>query len=194
MTPILAPNYQETIIEACRVIFEVSSCSRSLPGEGLVIVEAVAPGTGKTMQMECVAESEEEIRDLLSFDLSEETLKKRIGALDISADAKSLIFTISKTTIRIGSMAVKIGRKILDIITALLSEFPMSSTGAIFGAVFGYLVTSVPVIGFVFGPFVGALAIAFGFAVGAIQDLGNNALERRIRSSVASFEVLKSRV
>lgn len=159
-----------------------------------MIVEAVEPGTGKTIRMECVAESEDEIRDLLSFDLSEEALKKRIDALPISADAKSLLFTLAKTTIRVGSMVVKIGRKVLDIVTAILAEFPMASTGTIFGAVFGYLVTSVPIIGFVLGPFIGALAIALGFAVGAIQDLANKALEHRIRSSVVSIEALKPKV
>jgi len=159
-----------------------------------MIVEAVEPESGKTMQMECAAESEGEIRDLLSFDLSEVLLKKRIDALAISADAKSILFTIAKTTIRVGSMVVKIGRKVLDTITTILAEFPMASTGTIFGAIFGYLVTSVPIIGFVFGPFIGALAIAFGFAVGAIQDMGNKALERRIRLSVVSFETLKPKV
>jgi len=158
-----------------------------------MIIEAVDPETGKIIQMECATESEDEIRDLLSFDLSEETLKKRLDALAISADAKSVLFTIAKTTIRVGSMVLKIGRKVLDIITNILTEFPMASTGTIFGAIFGYLITSVPVIGIIFGPFLGALAIAFGFAVGAIQDLGNKALERRIRSSVASFETLKPR-
>ncbi len=144
--------------------------------------------------MECAAESEDEIRDLLSFDLSEDALKKRIGGLAISADAKSVLFTIAKTTIRVGSMVLKIGRKVLDIIANILTEFPMASTGTIFGAVFGFLVTSVPIIGFIFGPFVGTLAIAFGFAAGAMQDLGNKALERRIRSSVAPFETLKPKV
>lgn len=159
-----------------------------------MIVEAVDPETGKTIQMECAAESEDEIRDLLSFDLSEEALKKRIDALAVSADAKSVLFTIAKTTIRVGAMVLKIGRKVLDIVTNILVEFPTASSGMIFGAVFGFLVTTVPVIGLVFGPFVTTLAIAFGFAAGAMQDLGNMALERRIKSSVASFETLKPRV
>lgn len=158
-----------------------------------MIIQAVDPETGKTIQMECAAQSEDEIRDLLSFDLSEDSLKKRIGALAISADAKSILFTIAKTTIRVGSMVLKIGRKVLDNVTRILAEFPMVSTGVIFGAIFGVLVTSVPVIGLVFGPFVAKLAVAFGFAVGAMQDLGNRTLERRIKSSVSSFETLKPR-
>ena len=160
----------------------------------LVIVEALDPETGKTIQMECAAESEDEIRDLLTFDLSEDALKKRIDALAISADAKSVLFTIAKTTIKVGSMVLRIGRKILDIVTSILADFPMATTGTIFGAVFGYLVASVPIIGFLVGPFIGALAIAFGFAAGAMQDLGDMALERLIRSSLVPFETLKPKV
>lgn len=155
-------------------------------------IEAVDPNTGNNVEMECAAESADEIRDLLSFDLSEEALKKRLDQLAISADAKSVLFTIAKTTIKVGDFIVRIGRKVLDVIISLLGEFPMTSTGTIFGAIFGYLVTSIPLIGLIFGPFVGTLAIAFGFAVGAMQDLGNKALERRIRASMASFENLKS--
>lgn len=159
-----------------------------------MILEAVHPETGKTFHMDCAAQSEDEIRDLLSFEISEESLKKRIAALAISADAKSILFTIAKTTIRVGSTVLKIGRKILDIITTLVGEYPMTSTGAIFGAIFGLLVASVPIIGFLFGPFIGALAVAFGFAAGAMQDLANKALERRIMSSLVTFESLKPNV
>lgn len=159
-----------------------------------MIVEVVDPETGRAMQMECAAQSHEEIRDLLSFDLSEEALKKRLDALAISADAKSILFTIAKTTIRVGSVVLKVGRKVLDLIATVISDFPMTSTGTIFGAIVGYLVTSVPIIGMLLGPFVGTLAIAFGFAAGAIQDFGNKALERRILSSVATFHTLKPKV
>lgn len=159
-----------------------------------MIVEVVDPETGRAMQMECAAQSHEEIRDLLSFDLSEEALKKRLDALAISADAKSILFTIAKTTIRVGSVVLKVGRKVLDLIATAISDFPMTSTGTIFGAIVGYLVTSVPIIGMLLGPFVGTLAIAFGFAAGAIQDLRNKALERRILSSVATFYTLKPKV
>lgn len=159
-----------------------------------MIVEVKDPDTGKTIQMECAAESQDEIQDLFSFDLSEEVLKKRINALTVSADVKSVLYTIANTSIRVGSMVVRIGQKVLDIITKILAEFPMASTGTIFGAIFGYLVSSVPIIGFVLGPFIGALSIAFGFAVGAIQDIGNKALERRVMSAVVAFEALKPKV
>lgn len=155
-----------------------------------MIVEAVDPETGKSIQMDCTLESESEIRDLLSFELSEEALKKRIDGLDISADTKSILFTISKTTFRVGSTIVKIGRKVLDLVATVLTEFPMTSSGVIFGVIFGYLVSSIPLIGMLFGPFVAALSIAFGFGIGAMHDLSNKALERRIKASMSSFAPL----
>lgn len=143
--------------------------------------------------MECAASSQEEMRDLLSFDLSEDALKKRISKLAISADAKSILFTISKQTIRVGAMVVKIGRKVLDVVITILTEYPMAITGVVFGAVFGEMVKSIPLFGLLFGPFVSSLAIAFGFAIGAISDLKNKALERRIMSAVANLDALKTK-
>ena len=154
-------------------------------------VEAVDPRTGKKISMTCEAKTEDEIRDLLTFDLSEEALKRRLDKLSLSADAKSVLFTIVKTTIKVGSMIVRIGRKVLDVIFNILTEFPKATMGAIFGAVLGQLVIAIPIAGLVFGPFIAPLAIAIGFAMGGMQDFSNQALERRIAASVASFNGLK---
>ncbi len=94
-------------------------------------VEVVDPNTGKTLEMPCQAESESDIRDLLDFDLSEEALKKRLDKLSISADMKSILFTMAKTTIKVGSVVVKLGRKILDLVMRILTDFPTATTGAI---------------------------------------------------------------
>ena len=156
-----------------------------------MIVEAEDPKTGQPIRFACAAEREQEIRDLLSFDLSEEALRKRIDRLDISADAKSWLFTLARKTIRVGQAVVQIGRKVLDLVITLLSEFPMTATGTMMGVIFGILLGNVPILGVVLGPILGPLAIAMGFAMGSIQDLSNKALERRIQASVASFDGLK---
>ena len=156
-------------------------------------VEGADPKTGKPVRMECDAKSIEDIRDLLNFDLSEEALKTRLDRLSVSADAKSLLFTIAKATITVGRSIVRIGRKVLDTILSVLEAFPMATTGAIFGAVFGVLIGSVPIIGVVLGPLVSALAVAMGFALGAVQDFSNMALERRFKSAMSEFDGLKAK-
>jgi len=157
-------------------------------------VEAVDPRTGSVNELFVQASSTDDIKDLLSFDLSEEALKKRLDNLAVSADAKSLLFTLVKSTIKVGTVVVKIGRKFLDLIITILADFPTATTGAIFGAILGQLIGSIPVVGLVFGPFIGPLAIALGFAVGGLQDFSNRAMAQRVAASVASFDGLKPKV
>ncbi|MDE4063693.1 hypothetical protein [Phaeobacter gallaeciensis] len=157
-------------------------------------VEAVDPRTGSVNELFVQASSIDDIKDLLSFDLPEEALKKRLDNLAISADAKSLLFTLIKSTIKVGTVVVKIGRKFLDLIITILADFPTATTGAIFGAILGHLIGSIPVVGLVFGPFIGPLAIALGFAVGGLQDFSNRAMAQRVAASVASFDGLKPKV
>lgn len=156
-------------------------------------IQGVDPQSGDKVVMTCVAQSEDEIRDLLKFDLSEEALKRRLNQLNVSADIKSILFTLAKTTIQVGSLIVRIGRSVLDMILNILGEFPMTATGTVFGAIFGQLVVSVPILGLVFGPFIAPLALAFGFAVGAMHDFNNRSLANRIAASVAKFDSLKPR-
>jgi len=47
-----------------------------------VIVEAVDPETGKTVQMECAVESEDEIRDLLPYRTLHDTGLAEGGLMD----------------------------------------------------------------------------------------------------------------
>lgn len=120
------------------------------------------------------------LKAMADFEMTDEHLKKLIDGLGVSADAKSALYKMSKTTIRVGQQIIKIGRKILDCVANLFNEFPQAGFGMIFGAIVSYLIGSIPVIGFVFGPFMGPLLIAFGLLGGAYQDIRDKNLARRI--------------
>ena len=127
-----------------------------------------------------------------TFSVSDEDIKRSIENLAISADAKAVLFQISKTTIRASGLVVRIGRKILDVICFLLREFPYMTFGAIFAVVVGMLVTSIPVIGFVIGPLFTAFAIPTGIVLGLIEDIEERSVKRRIREATLSFEKLRT--
>lgn len=126
-----------------------------------------------------------------TFDVSEEEFRKWIGGLPFSADAKAILYKISSTTIRAGEFVIKIGRKILEVIYFLVREFPMATFGLIIGAVLGSLIASIPIIGFVIGPFVKALAMAIGVAWGAHHDVKGE-LSRKMQESLSGFEALRT--
>jgi len=126
-----------------------------------------------------------------AFDMTDENVKRIIDGLSVSADIKSLLYKITTVTIRVGETLLKVGRKIIDLICKVFSEFPNATFGMIFGAILGILVASTPFIGALLGAIVAPIAIAFGLVVGVAQDLGNMALERRIREVNAEFSPLR---
>ncbi len=90
-------------------------------------------------------------------------------------------------------MIIKIGRKVLEVVCILLREFPNATFGLIFGAVAGLLVASIPVIGFVIGPLVTPLAMAFGLSSGFFEDIQDKKMKRRVMEATASFETLRTK-
>lgn len=127
-----------------------------------------------------------------SFNLSDEEIRSWIARLDVSADAKSILYKIAKATIRAGQFVIKIGRKILEIISFLLREYPNATLWLIFGAVVGFLVTSIPVIGIVIGPLFTTLAMVVGFAMGAWEDIKDKNMKRKMQEEMVMFEKLRT--
>ncbi|MGG7643894.1 hypothetical protein ACQ5SP_03680 [Rhodovulum sp. YNF3179] len=157
-----------------------------------MLLEAKDPRNGNTVKFEAPDCTEDSIRDLLEFDFSDEELRRRISTLDLSADAKSVLYTIAKVSVRAGSMIVRIGRKILDGVMKIMAEFPSATSGTILGATLGFLVSSIPFVGLVLGPIAAPLFAALGLVLGAKQDIRDKMLLRRIAEANAAFDPLKT--
>lgn len=127
-----------------------------------------------------------------SFNLSDEEIRSWIGRLDISADAKSVLYKIAKTTIRAGQFVIKVGRKILEIISFLLREYPNATLWLILGALVGTLVTSIPIIEIVIGPLFTTLTTVAGFAMGAWTDIKDKNMKRKMQEEIVKFEKLRT--
>jgi hypothetical protein len=148
------------------------------------------PVTGKPISVEASGITDSVLKFLSDFDVSDKKVKEVIDQLDVSADAKSALFAIAKVTIVVGGQIIKIGRKILDVIVRLANEFPNAGFGAILGGVLGFLVGSVPFIGLILGPICTPLLIAFGLAVGTMQDFRDKALVSKIISAQQNFSTV----
>lgn len=103
-------------------------------------------------------------------------LVDRIERMDISADAKALLRDLARITVRVGEVVVAIGRKVVDFAFELMKAFPNTVFGVIVGIIVAALVGSVPVL----GAFLAPLAVAFGLAKGAIEDVNNGGLRGRV--------------
>ncbi len=154
-------------------------------------MEAVNPETGEKYEAEAPGLTSEILSAIADLDFSDERVKKIIDGLDVSADVKSIIFSISKITIRVGNKIIKIGRKIIDIATDCFSKFPTAGFGAILGAILGLLVGSIPVFGIIFGPLITPLTIGLGMVVGAAMDISDQRMQRHINNTVSQFAAFR---
>jgi nucleoside permease NupC len=124
--------------------------------------------------------------------MSDAEIKKSIDGLNISADAKQFLYTFSKATIQAGEFVLKIGRKIIDFVCMVYREHPGATFGLIFGAIAGFLIAAIPIIGFVLGPLFTPIAMALGLVVGAVDDLKDKELSRKIQTINAEFSPLNA--
>ena len=156
-------------------------------------IEGTNPETGAVFQAEVENVDSSFIDELKKFDMSDGAIKKVIDNLNVSADVKSLLYSFTKATIRIGEAIIKIGRKIIDFICRLVTEHPNATFGLIFGAIVGFLISSIAVLGIVLGPLFAPIAMAFGLIGGLSEDVKDKALARKIDEIKASFSPLETK-
>lgn len=148
--------------------------------------------TGEEFQKDSENVNNDFIEDMSIFDMGEEKIKEIIDGLDVSADVKSMLYSFSKATIRAGEKIIKIGRKIIDYICRVFTEFPSASFGLVFGAIAGFLIASIPVLGVVLGPLFTPIAMVLGLIGGLKEDLKDKELARRIAEINAKFNPLNA--
>ena len=148
--------------------------------------------TGEEFQNNSATVDDKFIESMSLFDLTEKKLKEVLDGLDVSADVKSMLWSFSRVTIQAGQKIIKIGRKIIDYICRVFSEYPSTSFGLVFGAIAGFLIASIPILGVVLGPVFTPIAMAIGLIGGLKEDLTDKALERRIAEINAKFSPLKA--
>jgi hypothetical protein len=156
-------------------------------------IQGINPETGAIFQADAENVDSSFIDELKKFDMSDEAIKKLIDNLNVSADVKSLLYSFTKATIRIGEAIIKVGRKIIDFICRLVTEHPNATFGLIFGAIVGFLISSIAVLGVVLGPLFAPIAMAFGLIGGLSEDVKDKALARKIDEIKASFSPLETK-
>jgi len=155
-------------------------------------ITAINPETGAEFQAESKSITSEFISMMANFEMTDESIKRMIDNLDVSADAKLLLYKFSKATIKAGEYVLKIGRKIIDVICTVFKEYRHASFGMVFGAIAGLLISSIPIIGWVLGPIVTPILTVFGMLGGLYEDMKDKQLERKITEITAKFTPLKT--
>jgi len=148
--------------------------------------------TGQEHEAEANEANEEFVEKMNESGMTDEEIKRIIDKLNISADGKYLLYKLSKGAIQIGRYIVRIGRKIIDFICRIFTDYPSASFGMIFGAIAGVLIASIPIVGVALGSIVTPLLMLFGLAKGLQEEIKDKALARRIAQANAQFKPLSA--
>lgn len=152
-------------------------------------VEVRNPVSGEFIREEVLGVGASFVEMIADLDFSDEKLKRLIERLEYSADAKSLLFSLAKITVKIGKTIVQVGRKVLDIVFKLIEEFPKATMGLLLGVVFGHVIAPLSILGVAFSGVLASLAMAFGFTVGVLADISDSMLLRRIKRMQQEFSL-----
>lgn len=157
-----------------------------------ISAEAVDPKTGKTISVEIeenkIAQFDDELK---SNSISKRKLNRIIDNLALSAGAKEFIASLMDKTLRVGKFVLKIGKRIVEIMVAIVDQYPKTTVGLVLGAIVFHLVSSIPFLGWFLGPVVASILVAFGLKDDFMDRWRNQAIDRKIREAIRPFEVLK---
>ena len=153
-------------------------------------VEVLDPESGETIFVHISEEQACNLEELKRERASDSKLDSFIDNLDISADAKAIISDIKKSTIKIGNSIIKVGKRIIEIVLAIMRKFPNTTFGFILGIIISALIGSIPIMGILFGAIAPLIVAAFTLG-GALEDVKDKALVRKIAEATAMFEPLK---
>ena len=118
-------------------------------------------------------------------------LNRMIDNLEISADAKVLIKSIMDAVIKVGDVVLRIGKRIIEIVSDIVKRFPNATFGLVLGVILSVLIASIPIIGAILGPLLAPVLIAFGLGAGFMKDMKESPIVQAIKDATASFEPLK---
>ena len=131
--------------------------------------------------------------DLQEVLIDEVTLSKNINNLNVPAEVKLLLAEIKSFSITVGDVAVNIGRKILEVLIYIIKENPKAAMGMLIGGLIGFILSSIPVIGWALSWLIQPLFMALGLGVGYVQDIQDTKLRQQIESVVGDvFKTVKN--
>jgi hypothetical protein len=107
---------------------------------------------------------------------------------DISATMKNVLKDLVKFTVKVGSVVLRIGKIVLNIVMKIILQFPNTIAGILLGFIFGLICSSIPFLGWLLGPIMTPLFALAGGIIGFMADMSNkitaSGLEGKIRSKI----------
>ena len=142
-----------------------------------MIVEAIHPETGERYRIDIPSLTTADLDRMTKEYMTDEKIKSYIEKLPVSAEIKVVLFKLSKFTIKVGQILLKLGKKVLEIVVMLASKYKHATLGVLIGALLTVLISTIPVLGPPLSSFLGSLLMLFGLGKGLWEDVKKDSPE-----------------
>lgn len=161
-----------------------------------MLAQVIHPETGEIVTMDIPDLKQEDFYQLTREFTRDDQLKAHIERIPVSAEAKVMLFKLSKFTISLGDTTVRVGKKILEIVMMLADKYKSAAFGLIIACILTLLIASIPLLGPPLASILFPLLALFGIAKGVWEDLKRDTpkLANSIEDAAAIFNPLNPKI
>lgn len=152
-------------------------------------IEVTHPRTGQTVQVDLDKATPEQLAELLAPRSSLTQIRQRIDNLSYPRNVKAILGELAALTLDLGSVVLHIGHKLLELVFAVAQRYPHTTFYTLMGCVLGYLISAIPVLGWLVGWLVLPLFTALGLALGVWNDFQTQQQVRQLQEQIRTLRL-----
>lgn len=145
-----------------------------------MLVELTNHETQEKVQIEAGDINVDALKEQFKVNFSKDEFKRTIDNLDISADAKALLVKLLDFSIKAGTVVLEVGKKIIEVVKALIKNFPHITAGLIIAATLSVLVSCIPFLGPLLSWICTPFFLLVGVGVGVLKEIENTDLGKAL--------------
>lgn len=146
-----------------------------------MLVEITNPETKQLVAVEVDNIDVDALKEQFKLNFSAAEFRRMIDNLDIPAEVRVLLTELLNFSIKVGTEVLEVGKKIIEVVKALAKNFPHITAGIIIAVVLSFLVSCIPVLGFLLSWICTPLFLLVGVGAGIWKEYENTDLGKALK-------------
>lgn len=154
-----------------------------------MLIEMTNPETKQLVAVEADDINVDDLNKQFKLNFSEAEFRRIIDNLDIPAEAKTLLTELLNFSIKVGTVVLEVGKKIIEVVRVLAKNFPHITAGMIIAITLIFLVSCIPVLGPLLSWFCTPFFLLIGTGAGILKEYENTDLGKALKDVIDTIFV-----
>ena len=146
-----------------------------------MLVEMTNYETKEKVQVEVDSIDVDDLKEQFKLNFSAAEFRRMIDNLNIPAEAKALLTEMLNFSIKVGTVVLEVGKKIIEVVKVVVKNFPNITAGIIIAVTLSVLVSCIPILGPLLGWICTPLFLLLGVGVGILKDYEHTDLGKALK-------------